>query len=182
MSICKYCGNETGGSAFCQNCGAKVEEPLAPQPVPQPVPMMDQQIPQQVPYSSPTQPSFYTPGGAGGLMAGNILVLIFSVICCCLIVTLASIAVSIIGIVYASKVKRALNEREEKSFRRVSLIMLLVGIGIIVLGIALLIIGIFNEYGSFDAFIDAIKESYESWSESYEAKHGFAALFSRFIR
>ena len=35
MSICKFCGNETGGSQFCQNCGAKVEEqPVAPQPIP----------------------------------------------------------------------------------------------------------------------------------------------------
>ena len=60
MPTCKYCGNETGGSQFCQNCGAKVDaEPVAPQPMPvyqQPV----YQQPMQAPV--PTQPSFYTTG------------------------------------------------------------------------------------------------------------------------
>ena len=40
MPACKYCGQETGGSMFCQNCGAKVEaQPeAAPEPEEAPAP------------------------------------------------------------------------------------------------------------------------------------------------
>ncbi|MBR5425852.1 MAG: hypothetical protein IK106_04965 [Clostridiales bacterium] len=167
MPTCKYCGNETGGKPFCQNCGAKVEEtPVAPQPIP--VESTPSYEPAQAPV--PTNPTFYTPGGAGGLLAGNILTLIVSVILCCLCFTFGSIAMSIIGIVFAAKVKNAANADQEGSYRKVALIMLILSIVVIILSIVWFVISVYQQYGGFEGFIDAIKESYESILESMNNK------------
>lgn len=169
MSICKFCGNETGGSQFCQNCGAKVEEqPVAPQPIP----VMPDPAYQQPVYQAPvpTQPSFYTPGGAGGLLAGNIITLVISVLTCCLVYTLVALALSIVGIVFAAKVKRATNAEQERSYRRVALIMMLVSIAVIVLSIIIIVVGIYQKYGSFDAFMEEIESIWESAWESAQNK------------
>lgn len=160
MATCKYCGNETGGGQFCQNCGAKVEvEPVAPQPMPmyqQPV----YQQPMQAPV--PTQPSFYTPGGAGGLLAGNIIMLVISVLTCCLVYTLAALALSIVGIVFAAKVKNAQSIEQEKSYRKVALIMILVSIAIVILAVVLFVVGVYEKYGGFEGFWEEIESIWES--------------------
>ena len=155
MPTCKYCGNETGGSQFCQNCGAKVDaEPVAPQPMPV------YQQPMQAPV--PTQPSFYTPGGAGGLLAGNIIMLVISVITCCLVYTLAALVMSIIGIVFAAKVKNAQNAEQERSYRKVALIMLLVSVAVEILAIILFVVGVYQKYGGFEGFFEELESIWES--------------------
>ncbi|MBP5418142.1 MAG: hypothetical protein J6Y58_11540 [Clostridiales bacterium] len=159
MPTCKYCGNETGGSQFCQNCGAKVEaEPVVPQPIP--VMQQSYQEPMQAPV--PTQPSFYTPGGAGGLLAGNIIMLIISVLTCCLVFTLASLAMSIVGIVFAAKVKNAANADQEKSYRRIALIMILVSIAVVIFAIFIFVVGVYREYGGFEGFFEELESVWES--------------------
>jgi|GEM_PF-2138904 len=195
MAQCKYCGQETGGSMFCQNCGAKVEAPV--QQVPQPqvqapasfdtAPVQPQMPPQPQAYTSPTTPSFYTPGGAGGLMAGHIILLILGVICCCFTIgiTLVSTILSIIGLVYASKVKASLSAEEEAHNRKISMILLIVSIVALVGGLAVLIGSIFISYGSISAFIDAVSESFESaWesaSLSAEKANKLAVFFKSLI-
>ncbi|HBY32807.1 MAG TPA: hypothetical protein DEG74_03475 [Clostridiales bacterium] len=163
MATCKYCGNETGGSQFCQNCGAKVEaEPVVPQPA-----QFQQgyyQQPMQVPV--PTQPSFYTPGGAGGLLAGNIIMLVISVLTCCLVYTIPALVMSIIGIVFAAKVKNAQNADQEKSYRKVALIMLLVSIVVEILAIVLFVVGVYAKYGGFEGFFDELESVLESAQEA----------------
>ena len=145
MPTCKYCGNETGGSQFCQNCGAKVDaEPVAPQPMPV--------------YQQP----FYTPGGAGGLLAGNIIMLVISVITCCLVYTLAALVMSIIGIVFAAKVKNAQNAEQERSYRKVALIMLLVSVAVEILAIILFVVGVYQKYGGFEGFFEELESIWES--------------------
>lgn len=187
MPACRYCGQETGGSAFCQNCGAKVEEQPIPSPIPQMMPdTLPQEPIQQIPtqpsaYSIPTMPNFYTPGGAGGLLAGNIITLIFAVITCCTLLPIVSIVVTIIGIVFASKVKNSTNAAEEKANRTVALIMMLIGIAFIILGVAVTIYGIYSEYGGFEEFIEYISEKVEEEEASRKSKIFFNALIRRFF-
>ena len=185
MPACRYCGQETGGSAFCQNCGAKVEEqPAIPSPIPQVMPnsIPTEPIPtmptQSAPYSIPTMPSFYTPGGAGGLLAGNIIALILGVCTCCFIVPIIAIIVSIIGIVFASKVKNSTNAAEEKSTRTIALVMMLLAFAFVIIGTALFVVGVYQEYGGFEGFFEYISEQVEE----QEAKRKiFAAAIKKFF-
>ena len=169
MATCKYCGNETGGTPFCQNCGAKVDAELV---VPQPVPVMNQPAYQPMPMQAPvaSTPYFYTPGGAGGLLAGNIIMLILSVITCCLVFTLIALALSIVGIVFAAKVKNAQNAEQEKSYRRVALIMLLISIAVLVFSIVIFVIGVYQQYGGWDGFWEAIESVWESAQEEAKSR------------
>ena len=173
MPACRYCGQETGGSAFCQNCGAKVEEqPAIPSPIPQ---VMPNSIPTE---PIPTMPSFYTPGGAGGLLAGNIIALILGVCTCCFIVPIIAIIVSIIGIVFASKVKNSTNAAEEKSNRTIALVMMLLAFAFVIIGTALFVVGVYQEYGGFEGFFEYISEQVEE----QEAKRKiFAAAIKKFF-
>ena len=77
---------------------------------------------------------------------------------------------SIIGIVFAAKVKNAANADQESSYRKVALIMLILSIVVIILSIVWFVISVYQQYGGFDGFIDAIKESYESIMESMNNK------------
>ena len=179
MSVCKYCVQETGGSMFCQNCGAKVEQEA--QPVPGPVVQNQPGFqPSQAPiqpqsYSTiPTQPNYYTPGGAGGLLAGNIIAIILGVICCCFTSFISAITMilGIIGTVFASKVKSSTSAEEEKHNRKVSCILmiiafvfLLIGIGVMIASIAMAGEGI----GDFGAIWSSV---YESVSLSMEEAEG----------
>ncbi len=160
MPACKYCGQETGGSMFCQNCGAKVDaQPTVPQQVPvQPVmdPMQMIQPSIQQPYQNPMQPSYYTPRGAGGLLAGNIIVLVLSVIFFCGFFPLIAIPLSIIGIVFSVKAGRAKSPQEEKSNKTIALVMLIIGIFFLILGIIAFVATVYREYGGFDGFWEEI--------------------------
>ncbi len=182
MPACRYCGQETGGSAFCQNCGAKVEEqPVIPSPIPQ---VMPNSIPtepiqtQNASYTIPTMPSFYTPRGAGGLLAGNIIALILGVLTCCFLLPIVSIIVSIIGIVFASKVKNSANAAEEKSNRTIALVMMLIAFAFVIIGSALFTVGVYQEYGGFEGFFDYISEQVE---EQDAKRKIFAAAIKRFF-
>ena len=164
MAACKYCGQETGGSMFCQNCGAKVEvqdeQPVMQQPAYTPNPFPTQPMANTI----PTQPSFYTPGGAGGLLAGNIIAIVLGVICCCFTygISLIAMILGIIGTVYASKVKSSLNADEERHNRRVSRILMIIAYVVLVLGLVA-IIGL--AIAASDG-ISGFKEMYESIYES----------------
>lgn len=181
MPICKYCGQETGGSPFCQNCGAKVEEqpiPQQPQPVfpEQPVQPSYQQpaqpyAPQQSSYG--VQPPYYTPRGAGGLIAGNIIAIVFGVICCCCtnFISLISMILGIIGIVFASKVKTSANAEEEASNRSKARILMIIAFLVLVGGLVFTIIQTiidFNKVADGKSFSEYLESVYESVSESVE--------------
>lgn len=179
MPTCKFCGAETGESKFCQNCGAKVEEttPVMQPQFQQPIveqpqfqqPMMQQPI--QQPYGQ-YQPSYYTPKGAGGLLAGNIILIVLGAVCCCFIYPLIWLVLGIIGTVYAAKVKNSHSAEEEAHNRKVARIMMLIGYGVLIVCVILLIAGMISEYGSFGDAVDALEETwdsiYESVSESME--------------
>ena len=188
MPACRYCGQETGGSAFCQNCGAKVEEQ---QPIPSPIPQIGpntiptepiQPFPtQDAPYTILTMPNFYTPGGAGGLLAGNIITLILGVITCCFLAPIISIIVSIIGIVFASRVKNSTNASEEKTNRTIALVMMLIAIAFIILGGVLFVASVYSQYGGFEGFWEYVSEKVEEAEESRKTKILFSALKARFF-
>ena len=188
MPACRYCGQETGGSAFCQNCGAKVEEqPVIPSPIPtiNQSPVSPEQFPpmpsQNAPYTIPTMPNFYTPGGAGGLLAGNIIALILGVITCCFIVPIISIIVAIIGIVFASKVKNSSNAAEEKSNRTIALVMMLLAFAFVIIGTVLFVVGVYQQYGGFEEFWEYISEKVEETETSRRSKIAFGMLAKRFF-
>ena len=156
MAKCKYCSEETGGSLFCQNCGAKVDQiqeapPIAPQIAPQPVYPQQMQMPVQQPY--------YTPKGAGGLLAGNIIVLVLSCIFFCGLTPIISIALSIIGIVFSVKAGHAKSLQESNSNRTVAIIMLILGIVFLVIGIILVNIVVYQNYGGWGGYFDEIMEN-----------------------
>ena len=180
MSICKYCGQETGGSPFCQNCGAKVDE--------QPVQAAPQQVfPEAQPVQSPyqpdpyasqqssygVQPPYYTPGGAGGLLAGNIIALVLGVVCCCCtnFISLIAMILGIIGVIFASKVKSSANAEEEASNRRKARILMIIAFVVILGGLAYSVISTiinFNKFADGRSFSEYIESIYESVSESIE--------------
>ena len=173
MAICRYCGQETGGSMFCQNCGAKVE--AQPEAAPQ---QFGQQAytPSSIPTQPmantiPTQPSFYTPGGAGGLLAGNIIALILGVICCCFTygISLIAMILGIIGVVYASKVKSSLNADEERHNRKVSRILMIIAYVVLLLGIVAMIGIAIAANNGISGLKEMYESIYESVSESMEA-------------
>ncbi len=162
MAACKYCGQETGGSMFCQNCGAKVEAQPEVQPAaftPDPFPSQPQSY-----NTIPTQPSFYTPGGAGGLLAGNIIAIILGVICCCFTygISLIAMILGIVGTVFASKVKSSLNADEERSNRRISRILMIIAYVVLILGVVAMVALVLAASDGIGGF----KEMYESIYES----------------
>lgn len=181
MSICKYCGNETGGSQFCQNCGAKVD--VAPIPESQPV----MQSPVMENYSQPnpiptqpqayTQPTFYTPGGAGGLIAGHIIAIILGVLCCCFtyFISLGTMVLGIIGVVFAAKVRSSTSAAEEAHNRKVSRILLLIAFAVLLVGVALFVVDLINtmhKLGDMN-FSELWESVYASVSESMKSVSGF---------
>lgn len=170
MAICRYCGAETGNSPFCQNCGAKVEAAPAPQPIPQEQPAF---TPDTIPtqpqsYSIPTQPTYYTPGGAGGLMAGNIIAIILGVVCCCFtyFISLVTMVLGIIGVVYASKVKASMSPEEERHNRNLSRIMMIIGYVVLLLGLVVFIGMILTSSNGFEGLKETWNSIYESVSIS----------------
>lgn len=185
MAICKYCGNETGGSQFCQNCGAKVD--VQPMPEAQPVmqsPVMENpyassqnQIPVQPQAYTQQAPMFYTPGGAGGLIAGHIIAIILGILCCCFtyFISLGTMVLGIIGVVFAAKVRSSTSEAEEAHNRKVSRILLLIAFAVLLVGVALFIVDLINtmhQMGNMN--IGEMWESiYASVSESMKSVSGF---------
>ncbi|MBO4495097.1 MAG: hypothetical protein J5752_04500 [Clostridiales bacterium] len=178
MPICKYCGQETGGSPFCQNCGAKVEEqPIPQQPVFPEQPVQPSYQPEQ-PYtpqqsSYGVQPPYYTPGGAGGVIAGNIIAIVFGVVCCCCtnFISLISMILGIVGLVFASKIKSSANAQEEASNRSKARILMIIAFLVLVGGLVFTIIRTiinFNEVADGKSFSEYLESIYESVSESVE--------------
>ena len=171
MAACKYCGQETGGSMFCQNCGAKVEaqpevQPVMPQSfTPNPFPS------QPMANTIPTQPSFYTPGGAGGLLAGNIIALVLGVICCCFTygISLIAMILAIVGLVYASKVKSSMNAEEERHNRKVSRILMIIAYVVLLLSIVAMVAMVIAASNGISGFKEMYESIYESVSMSMEA-------------
>jgi len=184
MPICKYCGQESGGTPFCQNCGAKVDVPVqAPQPVQQPVMQAEQPVYQQPePYPSQqpnygVQPPYYTPGGAGGVIAGNILAIVFGVLCCCCtnFISLISMVLGIIGIVFASKIKSSSNAEEEASNRKKARILMLIAFLVLAGGLVFTIIQFiigFNKVSDGLSFPEYFESIWDSVSESVENMGG----------
>ena len=172
MAICKFCGAESGDTKFCQNCGAKLE--VEPQPIQPQVqqPIIEQPMLQQQPDNSfhSYQPSHYAAGSATGLLTGNIILVVFSCLfCCCVLgISVISLILGIVGIVYASKVKTSQNAEEEAHNRSVSRICMIIGYALYVVMILFLIIGATLAYGSLDAAVEAIQSAYESVSEELE--------------
>ena len=131
MSKCIFCGNETGGTEFCQSCGAKVEGAL----IKQPATVEDQEETPEVitpermdPQDTPG--NFYRPQAATGLLAANIVVLVLAVALCVhtIGITILAMIFSIIGIVNASKVKSAKSEFEANHRKSTATVMFILGL------------------------------------------------------
>lgn len=183
MSICKYCGHETGSKMFCEYCGAKTDKvevapqpPMPPMPQP-PVPQPAMQDPQFQPSAyqqpvmqdprfqsgvyqqpvlnqMPMQNPYFRPRKAGAYLAANIIVLVLSCIFFCGLFPLVSIPLSIIGIVFSVKAGNSKSAQEENACRLVAMIMMIIGILFLVLGIVVFCGVVYDKYGSFGAFWD----------------------------
>ena len=145
MATCKYCGNETGGTKFCQSCGAEVEGVLIQDATPvEEVPEEPEVItPERIdPQDSPAQNSFYKPEGAPGLLAANIVVLVLSLVMCVhtIGITILALIFSIIGIVNASRVKSAQSEFEAHHRKSTAVLMLVLGIVVLFIGFVVYLI------------------------------------------
>ncbi|MBP5418141.1 MAG: hypothetical protein J6Y58_11535 [Clostridiales bacterium] len=170
MANCKYCGHETGSKMFCEYCGAKVDKAPTPPtpptppvpPVPPTPPVMPQPQFQPASYQQPIlnqmpmQQAYYTPHKTGGLLAGNIVVLVLSCIFFCSIFPLVSIPLSIIGIVFSVKAGNSRSVQEENASRMVAMIMLIIGAILLVLGIMVFIGVVEDRYGGFEEFFDEV--------------------------
>ncbi|MBP5492507.1 MAG: hypothetical protein J6Y08_06665 [Clostridiales bacterium] len=176
MATCKYCGQETGGSMFCQNCGAKVEaaveaaqSPFQQSSIPNSSMNSIPTAPQQS-YSFPSQPAYYTPGGAGGLLAGNIIAIIVGVVCCCCtyFISIVTLVLGIIGVVYASKVKSSSSPEEEAKNRRVSRIMMIIAYVALLIGLVVMVAAGLASGNGIEGFKESFMSAYESASISME--------------
>ena len=145
MSKCIFCGNEPGGTAFCQSCGAKVEGALIEQaaPVEEQVETPEVITPERIdPQENATPGNFYRPQAATGLLTANIIVLVFSVVMCfhTIGVTILAMIFSIIGIVNASKVKSSTSEFEAQHRKSTATVMLILGLIVLFAGILVYIV------------------------------------------
>ena len=139
MSKCIFCGNETGGTEFCQSCGAKVEGALIAQeaPVEEQVETPEVITPERMdPQDTPG--NFYRPQAATGLLAANIVVLVLAVILCAhtIGITILAMIFSIIGIINASKVKSAQSEFEAQHRKSTATVMFILGLVALFIGFA----------------------------------------------
>lgn len=131
MSKCIFCGNETGGTEFCQSCGAKVEGALIEQPAPvEESPEEPEVITPERMDPQDTPGSFYKPQAATGILAANIVVLVLAVALCVhtIGITILAMIFSIIGIVNASKVKSAKSEFEANHRKSTAIVMFILGL------------------------------------------------------
>lgn len=143
MSKCIFCGNETGGTEFCQSCGAKVEGALIAQeaPVEEQVETPEVITPERMdPQDTPG--NFYRPQAATGLLAANIVVLVLAVILCAhtIGITILAMIFSIIGIINASKVKSAQSEFEAQHRKSTATVMFILGLVALFIGFAVYLI------------------------------------------
>lgn len=137
MSKCIFCGNETGGTEFCQSCGAKVEGALIEHPAPA------EESPEEPEVITPermdpqdTPGNFYKPQAATGILAANIVVLILAIVMCVhtIGITILAMIFSIIGIVNASKVKSAKSEFEAQHRKSTATVMFILGLVVLFVG------------------------------------------------
>ncbi|MBO4651500.1 MAG: hypothetical protein J5653_09950 [Clostridiales bacterium] len=143
MSKCIFCGNETGGTEFCQSCGAKVEGALIAQeaPVEEQVETPEVITPERMdPQDTPG--NFYKPQAATGILAANIVVLVLAVALCVhtIGITILAMIFSIIGIINASKVKSAQSEFEAQHRKSTATVMFILGLVALFIGFAVYLI------------------------------------------
>lgn len=139
MSKCIFCGNETGGTPFCQSCGAKVDGALIEQPVPVEETAEEPEVitPERIdPQDNATPGNFFRPQAATGLLTANIIVLVLSVVMCfhTIGITILAMIFSIIGIVNASKVKSAKSEFEAQHRKSTATVMFILGLVVLFAG------------------------------------------------
>ena len=97
-------------------------------------------------------------------MAGNIIAIILGVVCCCFtyFISLASMVLGIIGVVYASKVKSSMSPEEERHNRNVSRLLMIIAFVVLVLGIVVFI-------GMVLSSANGIEGLKETWNSIYES-------------
>ncbi len=139
MSKCIYCGNETGGTQFCQSCGAKVDGVLIEQaaPVEEKAETPEVITPERIdPQDNTASGNFYRPQEAKGLLTANIVVLVLAIVMCwqTIGITILAMIFSIIGIVNASKVKSAASEFEAQHRKSTATVMFILGLVVLFAG------------------------------------------------
>lgn len=124
MAICKFCGQESGGTKFCQNCGANLDDYPMNQTS---VPMMNSSIPQP-PFTTPQDPnamnqtwnqpqSTYTPGSCADLQKKSTIVLAISIVLICTVFGIISLILSANALSICGKIPQAKSQEEEENYR-----------------------------------------------------------------
>lgn len=173
MSICKRCGANNGTGKFCENCGAMLETPAAStapqiqQPViEQPVMYSQPQYSAMPPaYNGPFVSNQYMPRPAGGVMAGNIILIVTSVTCCSPL-GFISLILGIIGVVKAEKISKSRSVEEEAENRKTAMSLMIAGYVIMVLGFILLFVSLYVLPHFFRDTYESIYEYFESVMET----------------
>jgi hypothetical protein len=107
--FCPICNYENqAGTAFCMNCGEKIEQPVAPwqEVAENPYYPSDEGNANQVTppvyslrgYANATEPSAPAPSGGSGLAVASLVCGIVSIVCCC-VAPLTSIGGLVTGII-----------------------------------------------------------------------------------
>ena len=146
MAICKFCGQESGGTKFCQNCGANLDDnqmnqssiPMMNSSIPQP-PFTTAQVPNTMnqPWNQPQ--STYTPGSHADLYKKSLIVLFLSILLACSMVGIFSLILSALALSTCGRIPQAKSQEEEENYRdtasnylRIATVLLVVGFGLIV--------------------------------------------------
>lgn len=167
MAFCKSCGTEIGEAKFCPACGSAqdvipvtpiqetVSEPFYSEPVSAPVytPSTSTYSPSgdtsgtsstEVPpvYSAPiySTGSFEKPNTTGSMVFSIINIALGVLFCCCYGVSLISMVLGIIALVFTSQAGKASSMEEAQQKLKSAKIMNIIGVGFLVLAVIITII------------------------------------------
>lgn len=163
MAFCKGCGTEIGEAKFCPACGSAqdvtpvapfqetVSEPVYSEPVFTPAPSAysstgdtsgtsSTEIPPI--YSAPVYStgSFEKPNTTGSMVFSIINIALGVLFCCCYGVSLISLVLGIIALVFTSQAGKAATMEEAQQKLKSAKIMNIIGVAFLVLGVIITII------------------------------------------
>ncbi len=147
MAICNFCGQESGGTKYCQNCGANLDSnpmnqtsvPMMNSTIPQPTFTMPQDLNAMNQPCNQPQPT-YMPGSCADLQKKITIVLVISIFLICTMFGLVSVVLSANALAMCGKIKQAKSQEEEEKYRDTATNCLKIASGVLVASVFIIVL------------------------------------------